>query len=181
MYILLSQQKISRFSTKPARAKSPFYLLPSRVRNKQTPCFCQLFSADLHCIGFSLVPGAARHLGQRASSTLRQRRSSITWFLLLSGCFEVLSMCITSKLTNVAFCVSSRRVLYLYTLVLSFISMFNVYDLRLARELTVDFNEIDNFGKLLRKELKINPVDPTVLQRSDDLKKSETLFCDCII
>lgn len=36
--------------------------------------------------------------------------------------------------------------------------MFNVYDLRLARELTVDFNAIDNFGKLLRKELKINPV-----------------------
>lgn len=59
--------------------------------------------------------------------------------------------------------------------------MFNAYDCRLARELTVDFNAIDHFGKLLRKELKINPVDPTVSQRSDDLKKSETLFCDCII
>lgn len=57
-----------------------------------------------------------------------------------------------------AFGVSSRRVFYLYTLVQSFISMFNVYDLRLVRALTVDFIAIDHFGKLLRKELKIDPV-----------------------
>lgn len=29
--------------------------------------------------------------------------------------------------------------------------MFNVYDLRLARALTVDFNAIDNFGKTVKE------------------------------
>lgn len=52
-----------------------FYLLASQLRRQKEAdtSLLSAISSRLAVIGFSLVPGATRHLGQRASSTLRQR------------------------------------------------------------------------------------------------------------